>query len=518
MKLKITKSLMAYAIKHLGVKAGASEESVKSVIKSAISSGKITLKKLTELAKVEPKSAPAPAKKPVKSSGSLTVAEITRIAKEAAAAAVPDRSDESGYVGNPMKAFVGNEAVKVRVKSAVESYDASRTKAFFPSTVRKDGTGMAHPKAGQPATFGAEHLQSPSQLDKAVIGAYVKWVINSQTNELPSNLKMTDHDRDLIGYALHNMTWSGTIKSKGEMDVKRAKLTEFQQKALLDDTLSGGIEITPSVFDDAIILYPLLHGELFPYVNLKPTNARRVKSGSMQNPVITSGTSEGAPIVPIDTSSFFKGFDTPIFPASGAMQIGLDFEEDSPVDFGALLIQQFQEVALAKFDYWVAQGSGYNEPLGLLNTPGVTVLSSDNGLAGPATVSDYEALMFGVAKQYRAQANAVLAYISNDTTYVRSRGIKVGVTDQRRVFGMDHQNYMTLGRPHKIMNGIANSQAAFANLFRYRMYQRAGTTVRVETAGRTLALANSKLLVVRMRFGGQMEDAAAMSMINDLQG
>jgi hypothetical protein len=36
------------------------------------------------------------------------------------------------------------------------------------------------------------------------------------------------------------------------------------------------------------------------------------------------------------------------------------------------------------------------------------------------------------------------------------------------------------------------------------MYRRLGLMVRIETAGSTLALANLKLIVVRMRYGGNL--------------
>ena len=46
------------------------------------------------------------------------------------------------------------------------------------------------------------------------------------------------------------------------------------------------------------------------------------------------------------------------------------------------------------------------------------------------------------------------------------------------------------------------------------MYRRLGMQVQVETGGRTLALKNTTLVVMRMRWGGQMELATAGAFSN----
>lgn len=535
MKFRLTPGVKAYAEKNLGVAAGSADSAYTAAVKGAVATGKLAAKTINGILAKEPAAAGTgtgtnpPPNPPVKDAGTKTkkgkttpVAALTVADVDAAVAKALEKRTNDDATGAITPAKMFSESHRIRIKGAAENYSAATKAACFPEMAGRKGNKGLHPYAGQQAKFGVTPLDMPSELDKAVSGAWVKWCLNSQMGrQLPANLKMTDHDRDLVMHAMHTMKWTGHVKGRAaegnEIGLKRKKLSEHQIKALLDDTESGGIEITPAVFDDAIILYPILYGELFPFVNLKQTLGRRIKGGSMLNPTITAGTPEGAAITPIDTSAFFRGFDTPIFVASGAMTIGLDFEEDTPVDFGSVLIEKFQEVALEKFDYWVANGNGYNEPLGLFNTSGLTLVGTDFGVNGPPTVADYEALMFGMAKKYRAQPDAQIVYVSNDTTYARSRGIKVGPTDQRRVFGMDHEAYTTMGHPHKVQNDIANSRCAMVNLHRYRMYQRAGTTVRMETAGRQLALTNTKLLVVRMRFGGQMEDAGAVSASTDFQ-
>lgn len=518
MKVKLTPALRKAAEKTLGVNPNAGPAAYAAAIKKGIADGTMSAATVNALAGVKA-TAPAPAKKPAAKTATgtkaVTQADVDAMVQKAVSRAQIADTVSSTEVVTPAKAI--GSGVRIRVKGAAENYETSRKSAHYPERMR--ATQAPHPFAGRQAKYGVKNLEEPSMLDKAVVGAWMKWCLNSemQGKGIPANLMLTDHDKDLVLYAMHNYEWAGSVKGRAnqEMMLKRTKMGDLHIKALLDDTVSGGIEITPSVFDDAIILYPVLYGELFPFVNLKQTVGRRIKGGSMLNPVITSGTPEGAPIQPIDTSAFFRGFDTPIQVASGAMQVGLDFEEDTPVDFGSAIIEKFQEVALQQFDRWVAVGNGVSEPLGIFNTPNITVILSDAGVAGPPTVSDYEGMLFGIQKQYRAQADAMVCFVSNDTTYARSRGIRVGATDQRRVFGMDYENYQTVGHPHKVQNDIPNSRICAVNLRRYRMYQRAGTTVRVETAGRQLALTNSKLIVVRMRYGGQLEDANAAAIMLD---
>jgi hypothetical protein len=69
---------------------------------------------------------------------------------------------------------------------------------------------------------------------------------------------MTEHDRDLVMYAIHEKEWSGILHGEGDEDpaaikVYRRKLSDFEVKALLDDSTSGGIEIAPIEFDDALV-------------------------------------------------------------------------------------------------------------------------------------------------------------------------------------------------------------------------------------------------------------------------
>lgn len=523
---KLTDALRAYAEQTLGVKKGSGDAAYKAAFVLALTGGTLSAGDYAKMAGSKaagPKNSDGTTAKPKKKAAPTE--DVAAVAAKAARLAVKKMLGSAGLGGSvPTPEQVYGKASQVRVKSAAEQYDTAASNVLYPTKSR--ASGEAHPLAGRQAAFAGEPLKTTSELAKAVGGAWVKWCVHHKygASNLPYNMRLTDHDKDLFMYAAKNMTWSGHLNANGDdsetpgIKVYRQKLTDFHVKALLDDTASGGIEATPTVFDDAIVMFPVLNGELFPFVNVvNIAKGRRIKGASMQNPTFTSGTAEGNAITPFATSSFIGSFDTPVHVATGAMEIGLDFEEDSPVDFGGAVIEKYGEKALEWLDRVVAVGNGYNEPLGILNTTGLVAIGTDFGAAGPPTVSDYEGLYFGLSKQYRNEAGAVTAYFGNDTSYRRAMSIAVGPGDERRVFGMEHDAYKILNRPFKVQNDIANNKVAFANLKRYRMYRRLGLTVRVETAGRALALSNTKLLVLRMRYGGQMETANAVAVNTDSQ-
>jgi hypothetical protein len=137
----------------------------------------------------------------------------------------------------------------------------------------------------------------------------------------------------------------------------------------------------------------------------------------------------------------------------------------------------------------------------------------------PPPVSDYEGLLFGVKKEYRQEAMAGnrAVFIGTETSYQRARAIPVGTTDERRVFGMDHESYMLLGHRYAINESLTNSKTGFFCLNRYRMYRRQGFEVRVVTEDKELALKNQRLLIVRARFGGSLELGGAGAVTTNAQ-
>lgn len=517
--------------------AGASDADFKSAAMKGLVDGKITPKQLQEWT--------APESKPEVNLSKMIAEAVSKSVAEALAAnkveAKPEEKKETqsdvektlavlqSKSVDSASPFVSaakgaDDKVEIRVKSFGERYDATRTKLYYP---QETTSGKKHRLAGMPATYGNNELQSCSKLGKAVGAAWFKFQLasSSDAKNIPHALKMTEEDRKLIEYAMHECEFSGDIFGEKDTDVdsskmitvNRRKLTEFERKGLLDDSTSGGIEIAPIEFDDALVTIPVLQGELFPYVNVQPvTRGRRMKGGSISNPTFGS-TAEGTSVTPFDTTSFVSAFDTTIFPAIGSMEIGLDFEDDSPTNIGQIIINKYGEKAMEWLDRVIAVGNGTTEPQGIVNASGIVTLNSDNGTGGPATVSDYEGLLFGVAKQYRQAKGSRNFFIANETSYRRARGIAVGPSDERRVFGMTHQNYNILECDYKIQNSMTNSQIAYANLGFYRMYRRLGLSVRLETQGNYLATRNIRLVVVRMRYGGKLELGGAASLISDGQ-
>lgn len=564
--MKLTASLKAWAVANLGVKADAGDDAFKNAILEALGNGKLTQtdfsKMLAEttnataadtiakavgdalnplkdmLAKLNPasatgqtdaeKAAAAEAAKKAATGDNLTDEEkrfksmLDKLGIKmptAGGAGDPDGTKDSDPTRVVFKS--ANGASSPRVKGVAEKYNATRSEVLYPA--QKKG-GHKHPFAGMPAVYANERLMTPSRLGKAVSAAYFKWTLATScaAHDIPRGLKMTDEDRDLVNYALHEMEWSGVVKTRDEgydweSKVSRRKLTEHEIKSLIDDSTSGGIEIAPIEFDDALVTTPVLFGELFPLVNVVDVSrGRRMKGGAIGNPTFASST-EGTAVTAFDTTSFVSAFDTTIYVAAAAMEIGMDFEEDSPTNVGGIIMEKYGEKAQEWLDEQIAVGDGTTEPEGIFTASGTTSVASDFGPGGPATVGDYEGLMFGVPKQYRAAKGSRNVFVGNETSYRRARAIPVGPADERRVFGMTHADFMLLDTPYKIQASITNSQIAYANLGYYRMYRRLGFNVRMENTGNYLALRNLRLIVCRMRYGGKLELGAAAAVTSDAQ-
>ena len=67
------------------------------------------------------------------------------------------------------------------------------------------------------------------------------------------------------------------------------------------------------------------------------------------------------------------------------------------------------------------------------------------------------------------------------------------------------------------MKWVKNNVAAFGCLAKYRMYRRLGMSIQFETGGKTLALSNTALLIMRARFGGRVVDANAFAWGNNFK-
>lgn len=446
--------------------------------------------------------------------------------KETAPKAPESAFDKAFGTGDPVSTDPNVPAV--RVVGAHERYSKTPTAVHFPETSTR---GVKHPFAGQRVFEGGDkgrrYIDEPSELDQAVSGAYIKWAIASEKGGdrgIPQSLRMTDHDNELMQYALRECKWGGVIggqgsEDEGSMGLKGQKLTPFQQKALIDDATSGGIEAAPIMFDDQVILTPLLNGEFFPRVNVvNITRGRRIEGASIGNVTLSSGGADGSAIPLFNTASFISAFDTNIFVVNGSVEIGLDFLSDSPIDVSSIITAQYGQQLLTWLDTQVCTGDGTTEPEGITNASGTTSVSATNTTTGPPTVGDYEGLLFGIPKNFKQgfPTNRI-TFAGTETSYQRARGIAVGGSDQRRVFGMDHENYMLFGHPYGIGEFFTNSQIAFVNWGRYRMYRRLGLTIKVTTEGKELVRNNFMLITARARYGGQIETGSAVAITTNGQ-
>lgn len=539
--MRLTAKLKGWLKENMSVPETASDEEYLTAAHKAIDDGKLTQEKLAELT-AEPKAEdkPDPA---IVAMAQLTAAvqkigerlddvekkreddKFDRLAKlidekTTPPATPPTAGGDGADTPTPAKLFGGtgtgeDSASKPRHIKAVERYDTTKQVACY----RKAGVL----RAGQPAEFEGEPVYSPSRKDLAVIGASFKMLANlaGRAAGMQKDLyPMTDHDKELWEHAKNDEPWTGAIGARGKQedtgkgtDICRQYLTDHQKVALLDDATSGGQEVVPSIFEDAIITYPVLHGELFPNVDVRSLpRGSTMESATMTSPSLAY-KAEGTAIDVYDATSMVAAFDINIYPVTGSIEYGNDFAADSPVNIGAEITRLYGEQHLLWLDNQIANGDGTTEPEGLLlpASVGPTDIGNPNGGANAAPqVVDFETLIRSVPKQYRRpDLRSRTGFVFNDTSYFRARGIKVGTNDVRRVFGMDHQGYMLLEFPCFIQNNIANTKAGFFVLPFYRMYRRQGLEVRVETGGRTLALANKTLVVVRARYGGKLTDASA---------
>lgn len=198
-----------------------------------------------------------------------------------------------------------------------------------------------------------------------------------------------------------------------------------------------------------------------------------------------------------------------------SIEVGRDLMADSPADIGRRVLENMGQAMLKDFDRVICVGNGTTEPQGLFSASGTNAVTADNAGSGPPTVDDYLSLVFAVGKQYRA-ASLSPAFIANDTSYARARGIMVNSSsDQRLVFGMDVENYNHFGRPFRICNDIPNTKMAFGALNKYRLWMRQGIVTTIITNTPELVRASKVFMHIKTRLGGKVVDANAFSVITN---
>lgn len=570
MALRITTALREHMVKEFGLAADASEDQIRAAVIDNQITGKLTLDTIKSLTVDKAAGAVVELEarvSKIEATMSAGFGEIKQLLGAKPAAGDTGAAGASGSAPAGAKAGdVGSAATKamasgaslgsgvegggrVEVLKAVERYSDTRTAATWDKSAN---AYMAKQFAGQPISqfmsgVGSGPIDMPTQRSAAITGAFFKHLINKQMKsegrEVPWQFKMTEHDRDLVKFAVHESAFVGPIgyagaptkslSDRGEDTDSAAQWCEgvrlrdlpngdYWMKAVLDDSTSGGLEAVPIEFDAAVILTPLLNGELFPLVDTMTVSRRRQEGLKIGNPTMTWGNAEGTPIGLFDTDGFITAFDTTIHPITGAIELGRDFTSDSPVAIGQIVQRNYGERFKAELDNAIANGNGTNRPEGLFVCAGVSSVTPAT-LDGAPAVGDYEGLQFGVAKQYLQEAgmppNSRAVFLGTQTSYMRARGIPVDSSnDARRIFGVEGQmNYRLFDFKYAVNESAGNTKIGFFCLNRYRMYRRAGLEVRVVRDDRESVLRNTELVVVRARFGGAFTTAAAGTKITRAQ-
>lgn len=528
--MRITPNLRKWLVEHCDAKADATDDELRTAVGEAITNDKLSTEKLLELNK-DPKTEEANEFTKKMDTIAENFGKLVEVLtkkndppkegkepSDDSKTAPPADKDGNGKPSNMSKtvsqmggtpAEPDGKETNVRVKEAIERYGATKSAKTYPSHCEK--SGRPHPMAGRPLKNYSEQgrpMDEPSERDMAIIGAYGKLLCATVTHSNMRKLafqSLSQHDKDLLRWAMDNEKWSGSIDGDIYDDIRDRKLTSIEKQALIDDALSGGLEAAPIVFDDQVISTPLLHGELFPLVNRVPIDrGRRIEGVSTGTVGSAWGGVDNTAIALFNTNNYVRAFDTTIFRWQGAIRIGLDFLSDTPVNFGQHITQQYGEVLLHDLDDVIANGLGGTQPLGVMGSLGTT----PNWL-GVTSLGNYEALRFGVVKEeHVANLKSTAVFCGTETSYMRARAIPVGAADARRLGGMDYDSYRWMERDYKVNGNLANTQVFYAILGRYRMYVRRGLTIRTSTEGETLIRANAYLMTATARYGGQMERAA----------
>ena len=398
--------------------------------------------------------------------------------------------DEKSTGVTPREVFGGDN---IRVKKPSERYSATKSVAL-------------HAKSGKPVNDEqGRPVQTVSELEKFQVGCWMKHT--AKKSGLP--VMMNEHEAEAVEQIFAEQPFCGKFGGTYETGVPGARV-----KALISDSTSGGVELNPAFFDAALITFPLLHSEFLPEIDLQdiPRGAS-VETASVANPTVTWGSGlDGTSQTPFATSGMVSEISASVYPVTAAIEIGRDLMADTPAaNLGGIILNNIGQRLMAELDKVIVKGTGTTQPQGIFNASGMTDIGNPAGGAGAdPQVTDLETLLFAVPKQYRIPSNRC-CFIGNDVTYSRLRGIPVGASDARRVFGMSHEDYTILGRPFKINNDLGNAYCGFGALKMYRLWRRLAQEVRWTTEGKELALKNLALLTVRGRYAGKVVDGAAFS-------
>lgn len=482
--MKITEALKNWAIDNLDVDVRSSDEQIQSAVSRAVMDGDLSAEKLADLTET-------------KSAGTISAEKIGEAIAKAAVAAVAEAS-RSHKSGGSMKEKLGGGTSRSNpnVLAPSERY----------SDVKYAGKSA---QTGLPVRdHNNREVLHNSERERALVGSWLKRRMIQAG--LPG--MMSEHEDQLYKELVNDHPWTGQAGEQFYDYVPRTMV-----KALLDGSTSGGENLNPNYWDNAILVAPLLRGQLYPLCDLQPmSHGSTADTASISRPTVTYGSAEGTAHSLFDTASMVAQITADVKPVVCALEFGREWASDLAVNIEAQLSQLVGEAYMASFDFMVASGlSASGQMTGIFNASGTTTVNSSLGITGPLTIGDAERLWFAVPKAIREEAGARLVFVSNDTGYARFRSIPRGSDDAERISGMSYADYSLLGTPYKIQNDIADGSFACAAMNYFRVWTRGGVDVRFETAGQTLALKNTALIVSRARLAGKPVLASAFAVMTD---
>lgn len=487
-------ALKNYLAEKHGLKAEASDADVNAEASRLVKSGELALEKYSELTK--------PSADPMdRLVGAMEKAVGKAISPLMEKMAHPVDKTEKGKHRSERNEFGGESMIipdgsTIETKRASSWYSDSKSALHFPEH---------HWKSGEQILMQGRPMDAPSHRELAMAGAVMKGRIAKAAGMFD---KMNDHDLDLIQEACRVLKWSGDASRIGGPPIlyQGENLLDEHVKTIFATSTSGGDTYIPQVLEDQIVIARLLMGELTPYVDIQSIpKGTSVDTPSFTQLTIGWGTNEAAgAISPQSTTSLLSKANSPVFVCQGALEMGRDFISDTPLQVMQTVTKSYNDNVQAQLDYVIAIGDGTTQPLGLFTISGPTSVASTNGSAGSFAVADVENMIKALGKQYRTTKSPTIRWVSNDTTYWRTRAIPVGASDARRVFGQSYEDYMLAGRPYSVQNDIGNTKLGFGDLSQYRMWNRPGVEIQVEQSGRTLVLANTIMVVLRTRWAGRL--------------
>ncbi len=416
-----------------------------------------------------------------------------------------------------------SDAVAIRVKSAVERFSDTKTAAVHTSRVSK-AMGIH----GQPVSYEGRELNKQTPRQMAKVAAWFKFQVMPEC--------LTQHDKDIVMWIVHNEKFYADPHSTETRNLTSDEISLFKSsgwnlqplngsitksafnKALIDDSSSGGQNAVPEFFDTETIILPVLGGDLAPLVNMKDVPRGSAAQGfTMANVTFTAANTEGSAVSLFSTTSFIANHDTTFFRAAGFIEIGRNFEFDAVPGLGQDIVNSYSRKHAEWLDEQIAIGDGTTEPQGLTVASGTTDITAQNPTTGALTITDTMNLLFGVAKAFRDNyPSRQAAFVMTDTTYKLLRSIATGVTgDTRLIFGEDVESYSLHGHPVAIVGtGLGNNEIIFAQLGGYRLYRRQGVRFFREAGGSTLVRNNTFLIGADCRYGGQLDRGAYASIMD----